>query len=76
MYNMVWYLCVLIVFSLHRETLKLILATDPLLRWPKAIGKTAMVRVVEIEQNKFKTVISFKGREEADDRVWDGPYEG
>jgi hypothetical protein len=33
MYNMVLYLCVLIVFSLHRESLKLILATDPLLRW-------------------------------------------
>jgi hypothetical protein len=26
---MVLYLCVLIVFSLHRESLKLILATDP-----------------------------------------------
>jgi hypothetical protein len=33
MYNMVLYLCVLIVFSLHRESLKLILATDPLPRW-------------------------------------------
>jgi hypothetical protein len=33
MYNMVLYLCVLIVFLLHRESLKLILATDPLLRW-------------------------------------------
>jgi hypothetical protein len=33
MYNLVLYLCVLIVFSLHRESLKLILATDPLLRW-------------------------------------------
>jgi hypothetical protein len=33
MYNMVLYLCVLIVFSLKRESLKLILATDPLLRW-------------------------------------------
>jgi hypothetical protein len=30
---MVLYLCVLIVFSLHRESLKLILVTDPLLRW-------------------------------------------
>jgi hypothetical protein len=30
MYNMVLYLCVLIVFSLHRESLKLILAMDPL----------------------------------------------
>jgi hypothetical protein len=30
---MVLYYCVLIVFSLHRESLKLILATDPLLRW-------------------------------------------
>jgi hypothetical protein len=30
---MVLYLCVLIVFSLHRELLKLILATDPFLRW-------------------------------------------
>jgi hypothetical protein len=29
MYNMVLYYCVLIVFSLHRESLKLILATDP-----------------------------------------------
>jgi hypothetical protein len=29
MYNMVLYLCVLIVFSLHRESLKLILVTDP-----------------------------------------------
>jgi hypothetical protein len=28
MYNMVMYYCVLIVFSLHRESLKLILATD------------------------------------------------
>jgi hypothetical protein len=27
------YLCVLIVFSLRRESLKLILATDPLPRW-------------------------------------------
>jgi hypothetical protein len=33
MYNMVLYLCVLIVFLLHRESLKLILATDPLPRW-------------------------------------------
>jgi hypothetical protein len=33
MYNMVLYLCVLIVFSLRRESLKLILATDPLPRW-------------------------------------------
>jgi hypothetical protein len=33
MYNMVLYLCVLIVFSFHRESLKLILATDPLPRW-------------------------------------------
>jgi hypothetical protein len=33
MYNTVLYLCVLIVFSLHRESLKLILATDPLPRW-------------------------------------------
>jgi hypothetical protein len=33
MYNMVLYLCVLIMFSLYRESLKLILATDPLLRW-------------------------------------------
>jgi hypothetical protein len=33
MYTMVLYLCVLIVFSLRRESLKLILATDPLLRW-------------------------------------------
>jgi hypothetical protein len=30
---MVLYLCVLIVFSLRRESLKLILATDPLPRW-------------------------------------------
>jgi hypothetical protein len=29
MYNMVLYLCVLIVFSLRRESLKLILAADP-----------------------------------------------
>jgi hypothetical protein len=29
MYNMVLYYCVLIVFSLHRESLKLILETDP-----------------------------------------------
>jgi hypothetical protein len=29
MYNMVLYYCVLIVFSLRRESLKLILATDP-----------------------------------------------
>jgi hypothetical protein len=27
------YLCVLIVFSLHRESLKLILAMNPFLRW-------------------------------------------
>jgi hypothetical protein len=33
MYNMVLYLCVLIVFSLHQESLKLTLTTDPLLRW-------------------------------------------
>jgi hypothetical protein len=33
MYNMVLYLCVLIVFSLRRESLKFILATDPLPRW-------------------------------------------
>jgi hypothetical protein len=33
MYNMVLYLCVLIVFSLRRESLKLILAMDPLMRW-------------------------------------------
>jgi hypothetical protein len=33
MYNMVLYLCVLIVFSLHRESLKLILLTDPLPNW-------------------------------------------
>jgi hypothetical protein len=30
---MVLYLFVLIVFSLHRESLKLILATNPFLRW-------------------------------------------
>jgi hypothetical protein len=30
---MVLYLCVLIVFSLHRELLKLILVTDPIPRW-------------------------------------------
>jgi hypothetical protein len=30
---MVLYYCVLIVFSLHRESLKLILATDPIPRW-------------------------------------------
>jgi hypothetical protein len=30
---MVLYLCVLIVFSLHRESLKLILATNPSPRW-------------------------------------------
>jgi hypothetical protein len=30
---MVLYLCVLIVFSLRRESLKLILATNPFLRW-------------------------------------------
>jgi hypothetical protein len=30
---MVLYLCVLIVFSLHRELLKLILATNPFSRW-------------------------------------------
>jgi hypothetical protein len=30
---MVLYLCVLIVFSLRRESLKLILATDSLPRW-------------------------------------------
>jgi hypothetical protein len=30
---MVLYLCVLIVFSLRRESLKLILVTDPFLRW-------------------------------------------
>jgi hypothetical protein len=29
MYNMVMYYYVLIVFSLHRESLKLILVTDP-----------------------------------------------
>jgi hypothetical protein len=33
MYNMVLYLCVLIVFSLRRESLMLNLATDPLPRW-------------------------------------------
>jgi hypothetical protein len=33
MCNMVMYYYVLIVFSFHRESLKLILATDPLLRW-------------------------------------------
>jgi hypothetical protein len=33
MYNMVLYLCVLIVFSLRQKSLKLILATDPLPRW-------------------------------------------
>jgi hypothetical protein len=30
---MVLYLCVLIVFSLHRESLKLILVMNPSLRW-------------------------------------------
>jgi hypothetical protein len=30
---MVLYLCVLIVFSLHRELLKLILETNPFWRW-------------------------------------------
>jgi hypothetical protein len=30
---MVLYLCVLIVFSLHRESLMLILAMNPFLRW-------------------------------------------
>jgi hypothetical protein len=30
---MVLYLCVLIVFSLYRESLKLILATNPFFRW-------------------------------------------
>jgi hypothetical protein len=33
MYNMVLYYCLFIVFSLHRESLKLILATAPLPRW-------------------------------------------
>jgi hypothetical protein len=33
MYNMVLYYYALIVFSLRRESLKLILATDPLPRW-------------------------------------------
>jgi hypothetical protein len=33
MYNMILYLCVLIVFLLHRESLKLILAMNPSLRW-------------------------------------------
>jgi hypothetical protein len=33
MYNMVMYYYVLIVFSFRRESLKLILATDPLPRW-------------------------------------------
>jgi hypothetical protein len=33
MYNMVLYLYVLIVFSLHRESFKLILTTDPLPSW-------------------------------------------
>jgi hypothetical protein len=30
---MVWYLCALILFSLRRESLKLILVMNPSLRW-------------------------------------------
>jgi hypothetical protein len=33
MYNIVLYLYVLIVFSLYQESFKLILVTDPLLKW-------------------------------------------
>jgi hypothetical protein len=41
---MVLYLCVLIVFSLRRESLKLILATNPLPRWFCHIGVGGEVR--------------------------------
>jgi hypothetical protein len=42
MYNMVLYLCVLIVFSLHRESLKLILAIDPL---PRTQAKLNIIKM-------------------------------
>jgi hypothetical protein len=62
MYNMVLYLCVLIVFSLRRESLKLILATDPLLRWfchrnPHAqINEGVVEEVVLLEERRLRSL--------------------
>jgi hypothetical protein len=42
MYNMVMYYYVLIVFSLRRESLKLILATDPFRGGSVTVGCTAV----------------------------------
>jgi hypothetical protein len=47
---MVLYLCVLIVFSLHRESLKFILATNPSLSWFCHILK--IIKHVEREQTE------------------------
>jgi hypothetical protein len=58
MYNMVLYLCVLIVFSLHRESLKFILAMDPLPRWfCHRVGMSGVDRMDS--STRVSVVISF-----------------
>jgi hypothetical protein len=44
MYNMVMYYCVLIVFSLHRESLKLILTTNPFRSGSQTSGAAVLSR--------------------------------
>jgi hypothetical protein len=56
---MVLYLCVLIVFSLHRESLKLILATNPSLRWfyhknNRANALAQQASGYDVRQGKFE----------------------
>jgi hypothetical protein len=58
---MVLYLCVLIVFSLRRESLKLILATDPFLRWfchTASLILLALARLVLTKAHAEVTVVS------------------
>jgi hypothetical protein len=51
---MVLYLCVLIVFSLHRESLKLILAMNPFSRWFCHTGVDwELANIVQIKENPF-----------------------
>jgi hypothetical protein len=56
MYNMILYLYVLIIISLHRESLKLILATNPLPRWfchnKSWLGLKDLVVVVRMHKSK------------------------
>jgi hypothetical protein len=67
---MVLYLCVLIVFSLHRESLKLILATNPSPRWfcHRGAGQGHGYRahqneVVDGEAAQWREAMAFGGGE-------------